>query len=94
MGETKQQKSATSKSRTGKKTATAARIKYKKWQHKIKRDNSDPRAKAATTPKKPTNWLKKEVSRKRPRTPKKSPGEIFAQCSKQVALKKKPRYST
>ena len=41
---------------------------------------------ASTTPKKETNWLKKETSRKRTKTPKKSPGEIFSNGSKQAAL--------
>ena len=49
-----------------------------KWQQPIR--------KATVTPKKGTNWLKKEISRKKTRTQKKSPGGEFQQGAKHAAL--------
>ena len=50
------------------------------------RKQQQPIRKATVTPEKGTNWLKKETSRKRTRTPKKSPGEEFQQGAKHAEL--------
>ena len=55
-----------------------------------KRQQSTRRA--PTTPKRETIWGKKEVSRKRTRTPKKSPGEDFKHGSKQAALQSSSQF--
>ena len=55
-----------------------------------KRQQSTRRA--PTTPKRENIWGKKEVSRKRTRTPKKSPGEEFKLDSKQAALQSSSQF--
>ena len=55
-----------------------------------KRQQSTRRA--PTTPKRETIWGKKEVSRKRTRTPKKFPGEDFKVGSKQAALQSSSQF--
>ena len=59
-----------------------------------KQMKQQPRIKASTTPKNPTNWLKKEESRKRQRTSKKIPSEKFDHASKQAALQNKELFNT
>ena len=49
---------------------------------------------ASTTPNKETIWLKKETSRKRTRTPKKSPGENFSIGSKEAALQSSSQFDS
>ena len=48
--------------------------------------------KTLVTPKKGTNWVKKETSGKRTRTQKKSPGEEFSQGWKQAALQSSSQF--
>ena len=52
------------------------------------------KTKIPTTPKNTTNWLKQGGAKKRPRTPKVSPGEIFEQHSKLVAFQNSEEYET
>ena len=85
VGEPNQHKPNTRNSHTRKKTTNWNPDKVRKVAaHNEKRQQQ--RSKTPITPKKSTNWLNHKGSRKRPRTPKKSPGELFEQCSKQVAL--------
>ena len=63
-----------------------AATKNQKRQQTIKR--------AVTTPMKETNWLKKETSRKRTRTSKKSPGENFSIGSNKAALQSSSQFDS
>ena len=87
-------RTSTRNTRSENKSTNWSAAKVRRVATQNQRKQQQQKTKSPTAPKNTTNWLKQGGAKRRPRTLKISPGEIFEQRSKLVALQNSEEYYT